>query len=103
MVILGALILCLCALVFLWCGFEIRYRGHFELIDRFDSRRFRRPASWARHCGLLQILLGAALLATALTSLEWPALSRELALAFIVATLAAWGPLVTSLRNLEDD
>ncbi|OIQ86789.1 hypothetical protein GALL_313390 [mine drainage metagenome] len=103
MVVLGALILCLCAVVFLWYGFEIRYRDRFELIDRFTSRRLRDRASWARLCGLLQMLLGAALLATALTSLLWPPLSRGLALAFIVGVLAAWGPLVTNLRNLEDD
>lgn len=106
MVILGALILFSCALVFLWCGFQIRYRSRFELIDRFEARcprYLKDPDSWARQCGLLQMLLGAALLATALTSLEWPTLSRELALAFIIATLAAWGPLVTTLRVFEDD
>ncbi len=102
MVVLGALILLFSSLGFLWCGFQIRYRRRFELIDRFDSRRLRDPLAWARHCGLLQMLLGAALFATALSCLLWPALSRELALAFVVAALAVWGPLVTTLRRFED-
>lgn len=103
MVILGALILFICALVFLWCGFQIRYRDRFELIDRFDSCRLKDPLAWARHCGLLQMLLGAGLLLTALSSLIWPTQSWQWGLAFIVAAMSAWGPLVTSLRVFEKD
>ncbi len=102
MSILGALLLLTGSGAFLWYGYQIRYGSRYDLIDRFDSRHLSDPVSWARLCGLLQMLLGAGLLVTAVADILMPAFSRELGLAFIATTLAAWGPLITPLQRYED-
>ena len=102
MVILGAFMLIACSAAFLWCGYQVRYRSRYDLIDGFNSRDLSDPVSWARLSGLLQMLLGAALLLTAIADMLLPTLSRELGFAFIATTLVAWGPLVTPLQRYED-
>jgi hypothetical protein len=90
------------ATMFLWYGYQIRYKRHYDLIEGFDSRNLSDPVSWARLSGLLQMLLGTALLLTAIAGMLAPSLSREIGLAFIVAALLAWGPLVTPLQRYEN-
>ena len=102
MEILGASMIIIPATAFIWYGFQIRYRRHYDLIEGFDSRNLSDPVSWARLSGLLQMLLGTVLLLTAIAGMLAPALSREIGFAFIIAALVAWGPLVTPLQRYEN-
>jgi len=94
--------LVICSVAFLWAGYQIRYRSRYDLIARFDARNLSDPVSWARLSGLLHMLLGAALLLTAIADMLLPALSREIGLAFVVSTLVAWGPVITPLQHYEN-
>lgn len=58
----------LLGLAFLLCGYFIRFRGKYRLINGFedDHRSGRRDESYARKVGTVEFVLGLILLAAAL-------------------------------------
>lgn len=101
MVTISALMLIACAATFFFRGYQIRYRCRYDLIPGSRSRVLRDQAAWCRLFGALTLLLGAALLLTALATLAFPAMSREIAVVFCGVLLLAWGPATTSLARYE--
>ena len=98
---LSATLLCLAATVFLWRGWRIRYGGRHHIIAGFAALQLQDPVAWARHAGLIDLALGAVLLAAALSSLIWPELIREIALLALLAIFFSWGPIITRLQRHE--
>ena len=98
----AAALLALCASVFIWRGWAIRYGGHHDIIKDFDERRLKNPDAWARHAGLIDIFLGLACLGAAVAALLLPTRSREIAVLAIVVLFVAWGPLIGVLQKHEE-
>lgn len=98
---LSAAILLVAAALWLWRGWLIRYRGDYDIIADFAVRELKNPSAWARHAGLIDLLLGVALLAAAVAVLIWPERIQEVALVAVVMIFLAWGPLMTPLEVQE--
>lgn len=103
MVTASAIALIVCAAYFLLRGYLVLYCDRHDLLTTLPSRRLSDPLCWSRLVGRLTLLFGGGLLWVGLLALAFPALAREIAIAFSTILLLVWGPLRTALQRYERD